>query len=168
MGLNSNFGTDPAREAEGAWFELDEDTKVCLRRAGGGNKEYDKLHSKLIEPHLRRLRLVQGRKIPPGLEEPLKAIRRTCYARTVIVGWQTKVDEQWCDGIEPYSLNDAGAPVAIPYEDASGLLPVTEKTLCKLLEDYPEAFVLIMELCGEASAFKDEVLEVMEGNSQKS
>jgi len=165
MGLNSNFGTDPAREADGAWFELDEDTKVKLRRAGGGNKEYDKLHSKLLQPHMRRLRLAHGNRIPPGLEEPLKAIQRTCYARTVVAGWQTKVNEQWCDGIEPYTLNDEGAPIATPYEEASELLPITEKNLTKLLEDYPEAFTTIMELCGEAAAFKDEMLEIMEGNS---
>jgi hypothetical protein len=165
MGLNSNFGTAPHKEAEGAWFELDEDTKVKLRRAGGGNKDYDKLHTKLLQPHMRRLRLAQGTRIPPGLEEPLKAIQRMCYARAVIVGWKTMVDGQWCDGIEPYELNDEGAPVAVPYEGAAGLLPVTEKSIVKLLEDYPEAFVTIMELCGDATAFKDDMLEAMEGNS---
>jgi hypothetical protein len=82
MGLNKNFGTDPKRESEGAWFELDEDTKVKLRRAGGGNKEYEKLHTKLLQPHMRRLRMTQGKRIPPGLEEPLKEIQRVCYART--------------------------------------------------------------------------------------
>lgn len=165
MGLNSNFGTAPHKEAEGAWFELDEDTKVKLRRAGGGNKEYDKLHSKLLEPHMRRLRMAHGKRIPPGLEEPLKAIQRTCYSRTVIVGWQTKVNGEWYDGIEPYQLNDDGAPVAVPYEEASDLFPVTEKTIAKALEDYPEALLTIMELCGDATAFKDEMLEAMEGNS---
>jgi hypothetical protein len=165
MGLNSNFGTDPKRESEGTWFELDEETKVRLRRAGGGNKEYDKLHSKLLEPHMRRLRMAGGKRIPPGLEEPLKEIQRVCYARTVIAGWQTKVNGQWCDGIEPYELNDEEAPEAIPYETASDLLPVTEKNLAKLLKDYPEAFTTILELCADASAFKDEGLESMEGNS---
>ena len=114
---------------------------------------------------MRRLRMAHGKRIPPGLEEPLKAIQRTCYSRTVIVGWQTKVNGEWCDGIEPYTLNEEGAPEAVPYEDASELLPVTEKTLTKLLEDYPEAFTTIMELCGDAAAFKDEMLEIMEGNS---
>lgn len=165
MSLSSSFGTDPQKEADGAWFELDEDTKVRLRRAGGGNKEYDKLHTQLLQPHMRRLRMGAGTKIPPGLVEPLKAISRMCYARTVIVGWQTKVDDQWCDGIEPYELNDDGAPVAVPYENAEGLLKVTESNLLKVLEDYPEAFTTIMELCADASAFKDEMLEIMEGNS---
>jgi len=165
MGLNSNFGTAPHKEAEGSWFELDEETKVKLRRAGGGNKEYEKLHTKLLQPHMRRLRMTQGTRIPPGLEEPLKEIQRICYARTVIAGWQTKVNGQWCDGIEPYKLNETDAPEAVPYENSSELLLVTEKNLVKLLKDYPEAFVIIMELCGEATAFKDDMLEAMEGNS---
>jgi len=164
MGLCSNFGTSPTREAEGAWFELDEDTKVKLRRAGGGNKDYDKLHAKLLQPHMQRLRMARGLRIPSGLEEPLKEIQRTCYARTIIVGWQTKVDGEWCDGIEPYRLNEDDAPVGIPYQSASELLPVTEKNLVKLLKDFPEAFTTILELCADATAFKDEALEVMEGN----
>jgi hypothetical protein len=165
MGLNKNFGTDPKRESEGAWFELDEDTKVKLRRAGGGNKEYEKLHTKLLQPHMRRLRMTQGTRIPPGLEEPLKEIQRMCYAKTIIVGWQTKVGSQWYDGIEPYTLNEEDAPEAVPYENSSELLPVTEKNLMKLLKDYPEAFTTILELCADASAFKDDMLEAMEGNS---
>ena len=165
MGLNDSFGTDVKSEAEGTWFELDGETKVRLRRAGGGNKDYDKLHSQLLQPHMRRLRLAGGNKIPPGLEEPLKQIQRVCYARAVIVGWQTKIDGQWCDGIEPYELNDEGSPVAVKLEGAEGLLNVTEKNLTKLLEDYAEAFVVIQELCGDATSFKEEVLEAMEGNS---
>lgn len=165
MGLSSSFGTDPQKEADGAWFELDEETKVCLRRAGGGNKEYDKLHTKLLQPHMRRLRIGGGTKIPPGLVEPLKAVSRMCYARTVIAGWQTKVNGQWCDGIEPYELNDDGAPVAVAYDGAASLLKITESNLLKVLEDYPEVFTTIMELCGDAAAFKDEMIEAMEGNS---
>ena len=165
MGLNSNFATDPKKESTGEWFELDEETKVLLRRAGGGNKEYEKLHTKLLQPHMRRLRMTQGTRIPPGLEEPLKEIQRICYARTIILGWKTKVDGQWCDGIEPYTLTEDGAPKAVKYSEASELLPVTEKNLSNLLKDYPEAFTTIMELCADASAFKDEALEAMEGNS---
>lgn len=165
MGLNSNYATAPKAEEDGAWFELDDDTKVLLRRAGGANKEYDKLHSQMLQPYMRRLNVGGRTKIPPSLVEPLKAISRTCYARTVLKGWQTKVDGEWCDGIEPYTVDEYGACVAVPFDSSADLFPVTEKTLTKVLEDYPEVFADIMELCGEADSFRTEALEIMEGNS---
>lgn len=165
MGLNRNYATAPKAEQDGAWFELDEDTKVLLCRAGGANKEYDKLHTELLQPYMKRLKMGSGNKIPPALVEPLKAISRMCYARAVIKGWKTRVNGEWCDGIEPYTLNEDGACVAVPFETADDLLPVTEKVLLKVIEDYGEVFADIMELCGEADSFRAEALEAMEGNS---
>lgn len=165
MGLNSNYGTDPVAEAEGIWLELDGETKVKIRRAGGGNKEYENLHSKMLEPYQSRLRMVGKGKIPKSLEGPLKDIVKTCYARTVVVGWQTKIGETWHDGIEPYKLDDKGRTVGVPYEGADELIPVTEASIKKLLTDYPEVFTDILEFCGEAAVFKAQNLEAMEGNS---
>lgn len=168
MGLNRSFGTDPAAEKEGAWFEFDDETRVKLRRAGGGNKEYDKLHSKLMEPHMRRLRMTKGLKIPPGLEEPLRQIQRTCYARTVIVDWQTKIDGEWWSGIEPYEVDEEGRPRPVEFEGKDALLRCTEANMVTLLKDYPEAFNMILELCGEAEGFRTDLEEAVEGNSLKS
>jgi len=165
MGLNSNYATNPKAEAEGCWFELDETTKVLLRRAGGANKEYDTTHTELLQPYMRRLKVGAGGKIPPGLVEPLKAVSRLTYARSVIKGWQTKVNGEWQDGIEPYTVDEEGACEAAPLETAADLMPVTEKNILKLLENYPEVYTDILEICSEADAFRAEELEVMEGNS---
>ena len=94
----------------------------------------------------------------------MQEITIACFVDTVISGWQTSINEQWCDGIEPYEMKDDG-PVPKDYAAAEDLLPVNAENLKKVLADFPDAFKFIVDICDDASAFREGLLEEDTKNS---
>ena len=152
MGLK-DFGTNKGNEKDGLWFEVDDEIQVKLRRAGGGNKAFEKMTEALLKPQRRRL--ASGNLSVDKIRE----INRECFLKTVICGWRTLVNGTWCDGITPWKEEEDGTMVVEEVEDASDLLPVSPENLRKVLQDFPELFDLLTRLADDASAFREESLK---------
>lgn len=105
--------TDPKRELEGVWNDYGP-FQVKLARLGGAN-----------EAAVRELALQSGQfnidKMKPNQADT--AIRQV-LVRCLIKGWQTRVDDEWRDGI---AINDGGT-----------ILPASRKNMLRRLTDWPQ------------------------------
>lgn len=157
MSLIKEFQTNANQERDGVWCEINESTQVKLCRAGGGNTRYEKMYLEKTKPIRRRL---ASGNIPL---DRLRQITMDCFLKTVIVGWKTKLNGAWHDGIEPFTVK-GDTIVAVDCHEAADLLPVTEENLRNLLTGLPELFDFVKNIAEEAIVFQEENLELEAGN----
>lgn len=131
MPLRDRYKTNTARETEGVWLEFD-DCRVKIRRAGKSNKEFVKALSK----YSRELQLKTLN------EERTQAISRQVFASTVICGWETLVDGEWVEGIDPAELGQEG-----------DLLPVSSEHVEAVLKELPEFWEVLLEYASDRETF---------------
>ncbi len=137
MGLRKKFGTNTELENAGVWNQFDETFRVKIARTCATNLQYTKLVEQETKPYRRTMDLLSA--------EIQRGIMRRIYAKTIIKGWQTKVGNEWKDGIEL---------------DEGELLPVTVENIEKVLEALPDLFTAIQGFADEASTFRQVALEV--------
>jgi hypothetical protein len=136
-GLYKQFSTDTERERDGILVEYGE-FRVTIARAGGSNKSY----GKALENKTRSLRRV----IATGLmdAETSRNILIDVYAEQVVRNWETKVGEEWKQGIE----------------DAHGdLIPFTADNVAKTLKALPDLFLDIKEQAENLTLFRASLRE---------
>lgn len=85
MDLNKAFGTNPDKETEGVWVDLDDGARIKLARAGSSNKAFTSYLQRLQRQHAVGVR----KEVPESVAESLliKAI-----ARHVLRDWSGLTD----------------------------------------------------------------------------
>ena len=93
MGLYKTFKTDENLETQGSVLDYG-DFQVRIAYAGGANKRYTRYAEEKLKP--------LNRAIQTGAlnEERSRKIMADIYAETIILDWQTIVDEKPVKGIE--------------------------------------------------------------------
>lgn len=142
MSIRSMFGTDAKTEREGVWLDFGE-FRVRAARAGGANKKYQRTLEELSRPHRRAMQL-------DLMDNDLAMdILRQVYARSVITGWQTKVDGELVDGIE----------------GKDGLVPVSEENILAIFRELPDLFDSVQVDASKIALYRTKLREEAEGNS---
>lgn len=149
MGLYSQFQTDKDSEKTGVIINYHH-FRVRLARAGGANKDFLRVLAAKTKPHRRA---IQTETMDPDLAQ---AIEREVYAETVILDWETLVDEEkmvYKRGIE---------------SPDGGLLDVTVENLVKTFENLPDLYIDLKNLANTIALFRKDELEEDAKNSSKS
>lgn len=131
-GMYKQFGTNKNLERTGVAIDYGP-FRVTIARAGGSNKDFDKLIEAKTKPFRRA---IQTNTIE---REKVISIAREAFAQTCIKNWETKVDGEWKVGIE--------AP------DGS-LLPMTYENILKTLEALPDLFTDLQEQAASVALFQ--------------
>ena len=129
--------TDSRLEKEGVRFEhmesRTEGFAYTIRRAHAGNKKYARAMQKALAPYRRQMDADEAD--DDLLRGPIIAV----YCDMMIVGWETCINGEWCEGLQ----NEEGA-----------IVPATRDTLYKALMDLPEIFDQIREDSSKAAYFR--------------
>lgn len=145
MGL-LQFVSDSDAETDGVWIDYG-DFRVRLARAGGSNKKYMRALMKAAKP-------LRGRDQD---FETLHRIERDLLADYLIKGWQTKVDGQWQDGIEPLEQ------FAAMEHNQHGLIQPARQYFKQILEALPDLSADLQQAASAQSTYRKE-LEEAAGN----
>lgn len=119
MGLYDTFETDENLETNGVIVDYG-DFRIKIAAAGPANKNYALYAEKKLKPVRRALEtgaLSNDRSM---------AIMADIFSKTVILGWETKVEDEWKSGIEQKGTTD--------------LLPFNEENVMKTLISLPRLF----------------------------
>lgn len=146
MSLYKAFKTSPKLETEGVTFEL-YGNRITMARAGAGNPDFATAMTKKTQPYRRQI--AQGSMDP---KEELRLLREV-YAETVILNWETKVGDEWKQGIET---------------ETGGVIPFTQENVIKTLSALPELFIELQGLASNAAQYRAEELKDDAGNSSSS
>jgi hypothetical protein len=149
MGLSKLFKTDERIETDGVVLDYG-DTRIRIARAGGANKKYVKLLEKMTRP-IRRA-LANGAVDDDRANDILKA----AFAKTVILGWQTKVNGEWITGIDPKDLGMEGTALQLANPD--NYLKVF------MAPGMNDLFIDIREQAETSALFKADIDEAAAGN----
>ncbi len=84
--ISDLFGTTEALETDGIWIDYGEYGRFLVRRAGGRNRKFKNLMTRLIKPH--RAAMQMG----AVDDSVLEGLTRHAFSRTVIIDWEL-VDE---------------------------------------------------------------------------
>jgi len=143
MSLYSTFTSDKELETKGVAIDFG-DFEVVLARAGGGNHNFAKVANAKIKPYRR---MMEAGSIPPELDNKLTA---EIYGTAVVLGWRTKVDGEFVEGIEGPD---------------GEIIPPTRGAIIKTLTDLPDLLAEIVKQAQDLSLFKAEEREEDLGNS---
>lgn len=153
MSLWQTYGTDADLETtKGVTIEFDS-CKVTLARAGGSNLKYQRALLAKTRPY--RAAIDAGTAAPEVLNDILIEV----YAETVVIGWGTKVGDQYLVGIEPPPVK--GTKLEL---DSNGLLPFTPKNVAFVLKQLPDFFAYIQGEAQKIANFRAEEAEVAAKN----
>lgn len=146
MGLYSQFQTDKGSEKTGIVVDYHH-FRVRLARAGGANKDFLRVLAAKSKPHRRA---IQTETIDPDLAQ---ALEREVYAETVILDWETLVDEE-------NMIYERG----VEAPDGS-LLDVTPENIVKTFENLPDLFQDLKNQANTLALFRKDELEADAKNS---
>jgi hypothetical protein len=148
MSLSKMFKTDDSLETGGIVLDYG-NTRIRIARAGGANKKFAKLLAKMVKPFQRA--------IAAGSfdNEQSVMILKEAYAKTIILGWQTKHDDKWADGVDP---EDMGLP------GDAGLQPANFDSYMAVFANLPELFHDLMEQAQKIALFRADLTEAGSGN----
>lgn len=127
MSMYKQFATDRELEKKGITHDFG-DFRVTLARAGNSNSHFIKMHELLTKP-VRRL--IDQDMLPPERELEIK---RTLYARTIILNWEVKEADDKVKGDKAKWKQGIEAP------DGS-VLPFNEANVIAALVALPDLFV---------------------------
>lgn len=142
MGMYDVFETDEDLEVSGIWLDYG-DFRVKIASAGQGNKKYVRYAEKALKP-VRKV--MQAGALS---NERSLSIMSDIYAKTIVLDWQVKRDDQWKTGIDA--------------RDGS-VLPFNEDEVKKVFEALPNLFIDIQEQAQSIANFRKQELEDEAGN----
>ena len=142
-GMYEGFETDPKREQDGAWLDYGS-YRVRIARAGGANKNYQKALERLSRKYRHS---IKAETMSTEMQEDLL---RKVYAQTVILAWETKVNDEFVAGIE--------------QRDSDELLPVTPANIIQTLENLPPLFEDIQEQAKGIALWRAALIDEIAGN----
>ena len=143
MGLYTDYETNVDVEKSGVVFELSDDTRIRMARAGGANKQYLKKLEQVTRPHRRA---IATESISTELSNKLM---RETFAETIILDWQTLVDGEWVQGI---------------VDKEGDIQPFNAANVIKTFEDLPEVFDTLQTEAAKIVHFRSEQMEEESGN----
>lgn len=135
--LRRMFKTDEVIERKGIWVEYAEGVEILIARAGGANKKFAKVMTRLAKPHRRA---IQTEAVDESI---LQAIFLKAYSRAVILDWK---------GITKDIITGDDA-------DAETELTFNEENCVEVLKALPDLFVDLQKASDNISLFRAEVLE---------
>lgn len=141
--MYKQFKTDQNKEERGVLLEY-EDFNVRVIRPGPSNKKYARVLESETRPYRRAIQT------DAITTEQMQGILRRVYAKSVIVGWETKVDGLMKSGIEGSD---------------GELLPFTQENVIATFEALPDLFVDIVDRAGKQSLWREDEIEADSGNS---
>lgn len=132
--LYALYETDGNYETNGIDLEVAEGVRFRVARAGGSNKKYQQVLSKLIKPYQRQFE--------NGTLDEGKAgeIMQQAFIRGCLLGWQGVTDRNG----EPMEFNEGNA--------------------LKLFGDLPDLFEQLQEQAKKVSNYRSEDIEEAAGN----
>lgn len=140
------FKTDKGLEQAGVYLDYGK-FRVKVARAGGSNKAFARLLEAKLRPYQRA---IKTETIDPELAEK---IMLDVYARTVVVGWETKVEKDGKEEWQPLLQNAQG-----------DLVKPSPEAIAELFKALPDLFADIQEQTNKAAIFREAVLETNAGN----
>tara|TARA_R110000772_G_scaffold30806_11_gene76527 strand:+ start:212 stop:643 length:432 start_codon:yes stop_codon:yes gene_type:complete len=143
MGMYDVFETDSDMEGEGVWIDYG-DFRIKIASAGQGNKAYVRYAEKALKP------VRKSMQAGALSNDRAQVIMATIYAKTIVKGWETKVDDEWVAGIEGRDGN---------------LLTVNEENIKEAFTNLPNMFIDIQEMASSMENFRKAELEEEAGNS---
>jgi len=142
------FASDKNIETEGSWCDYGT-FRVLLARAGGSNQKY----IKALQKAAKQLGVHQNN------IEANRAVERALMADYLILGWQTKVDGEWLEGIEH------SASVSHLEAGANGLIPNTRENFRAVLEALNDLSLALQNFANVHTNYQNEDNEELAGNS---
>lgn len=142
MGMYNIFQTDSDLETDGVWLDYG-DFRVRISSAGQGNKKYVQYAEKALKPVRRAM---QAGALS---NERSLAIMSDIYAKTIVLDWQVKSDNEWKEGIEGPD---------------GEILPVNYENIRMTFEKLPNLFMDIQEQAGSIANFRRVETEADSGN----
>lgn len=144
MSMFGGFKVSPTLENEGIWADYGT-FRVRLRRAGGGNKLYQRTAEQVMRPYQKLSKA--GALSNDKAVELLKII----FAKAVIAGWEYQIeDDQWVSGVEDPATGEIVEP--------------TEDVLVRVLDAYPDLFDDLTATARELRNYLAEDDEAAQGN----
>ena len=137
MSMYKTFQTDSKLEQEGIYIDYGS-FRVKIARAGGHNLRYTKALEAAVQPYKRMI-------ATNSLEEGIgNAIMHDVYARTLVLNWETRRDNEWVSGIEA--------------EDGS-VLPFSPENVILTFQKLPDLFADIQAQAQNQSLYRREIME---------
>jgi len=137
MGIYNKFKTNRKLETEGIFYEGDT-YKIKLARAGGSNQAFNAAMERFNTEH--------GRAIKNNLLSNDKALElmANAYADTVVLDWQTKVDDKWQQGIE---------------QPDGSIAPFNRENVVRILIDVPDLFMELQAIASNHQLYLQSILD---------
>jgi len=136
------FETDESVEKEGVIIEYAPGIEIKVARAGGANKKFAKIMSRLAKPHRRA---IQTEAVS---EETLNHIFIKAYAASIILDWSGITKD-----LITHNDEDSGVELAFNQENVEAVL-----------REQPNLFADIQKTADNISIFRAEILEADSGN----
>lgn len=144
MSIYNLYKTETEKEKHGVpVLFADEEIRLTLARAGGGNTKYDKVIAANAKPYKRA---IQSDLITT---EKANDILYKTFAEAVILKWETKVDEVYEEGLQ--------------LEGVEALQPATPANMIKVFRVIPDLFE---EIKIEATKIANFRMQTMEEDSK--
>lgn len=136
------FLTDQSAETAGTWIDYGA-VQVKIARSGGANKSFARLLESKTKPYQRAI------KTDTMDNSVAERIMREVFAEAVVLGWKTKLGEEWKD--------------VVLFKDGS-TAPFTKQSVMRVFEEIPDLFQDIQDQAGKASNFREAQREGNAGN----
>jgi hypothetical protein len=136
------FETVPSLEQQGVVLEYAEGVEMMVARAGGSNKKFSRVLTRLSKPHRRAIQT-------EILDEKIgNRLMMEAYAEAVVMSWKgfTK---------DIITKND---------EDGDVQLECTQENIIAVFEALPELFADVQKMSQTMSLYRAETLEADSGN----
>lgn len=140
--LRKIYETDKKVEREGVIVEYAPGVEIKIARAGGANKRFAKVLTKLSRPHRRA---IQTNTID---EQLLTDMFITAYAQAVVLGWKGFTKDL-------ITHDDADAEIVLDFN---------QENVEAVLHAQPNLFKDIQETADNIAIFRAEILESDSGN----
>lgn len=148
------FKTDRNVEREGILVNYG-GVRFRVARAGGANAKFKNVFQELSKPYRRQI------DTETLDDETAERIGREVYARTVILGWETRKTDENGDPVK-VDGKEVWEPVFVT--DKGERLDFTTANVMKVLEDLPELFTDIKVMAQNHANFRRSEVEADKGN----
>lgn len=140
--LRKMYKTNPGLEEKGVVIEYGEGVEITIARAGGQNKKFAKVLTRLTKSHRRAIQT-------DTLDEKIgRRIMLQAYAQTIVKDWK---------GITKDIITENDTDATTPLE-------CTEENIIKVFEALPDLFEDVSKMSNNISLFREEILAADSGN----
>lgn len=91
------FETDDAVETTGVLLRYGPSTRILVARAGGANKQFERMMKTETKPHRKMVQAVTNGTASEDDGKALEEIMQKVYAKTIVRGWEGVVDKAKVD-----------------------------------------------------------------------